>query len=79
MNRRHRNSNVKNRAGADPVILGCAVLESMEPGQPKSLGVIAAATGTTRANIYDIERRALKKLRAKLRPCLLREMAGIDL
>jgi hypothetical protein len=73
MRHHHRNANVKNTHGADPVLLGCAVLECLAPGQPKSLSEIAAATGTTRANIFDIERRALCKLRRRLGAVIVRE------
>jgi len=62
-------ANPASRSGQDLTLhieLGCAVLQAICPGR-KTADVIAAACGCSRSYIYGIEKRALKKLRHRLR------------
>jgi DNA-directed RNA polymerase sigma subunit (sigma70/sigma32) len=63
---------MKGKRGSSCAIdLGLAVLSSREwkiiPGMHESSDVIAAACGCSRSRIFQIEERALRKLRVRLR------------
>jgi transcriptional regulator len=47
------------------ILLGCAVLQSVAPGVPKSQSEIAHACGCSRSAIFLIEHKAIRKIKKK--------------
>jgi DNA-directed RNA polymerase sigma subunit (sigma70/sigma32) len=65
----------KREAFTQKILLGCAVLNALEPGTPKTMQQIADACGVSKALIQEIQLRALRKLRHPVHLKQLKEFA----